>query len=603
MIKPIIITLNNTDYLDKAFRTLPSNAFIHKGRCGIGGTTLEILAKRCSIIIVPTKGIITSKCNKHSELFGVDGDVSVEAIEAYLQSPTKYKKIMSTPDSFGKIITAAINTGKSTQLYQDYFLLMDECHTAITEAFRKNILNPFKYLWNFKRKTFISATPFKFSDKRFEQFQPIYIRFHQTYLGKVIVRPTGNVDACVDYYISNRDAFTGKLFIFYNSVTEMTECIKRNRLTADQAHIYCAANEDNFDKLPDNLLVFQREPTDNKYADFNFFTCKYFEGIDINEENATVLLVTDIHKAHTKVGITNKGVQAIGRLRKPTQQIIHITNNRHIQGMKTIDQFRKEYEIHIQPIESYNSYVARCNTFGVKPLESYAKPIECFADIDEETGIATFNTTRLDQVLNGLVCNEQFNNLDTINEAWEQALYEVEMKPYGAAASKQRKSKADKLKEDIQLIEELLQHQGDYVMGHVAKELARIQKSNPLAYEAYNGLSKTKLAELKYKQKAVRTALIEKHNADAEVLLLAHLDHNLDVGQRCSIEGLVNILQFAYTLLKIRNPKTGVVKKANATDLNEPGRYKLHGCKVEQGGKLVNGYIIEHCYFNLLKAA
>jgi hypothetical protein len=603
MKKSIIITLNKTDYLDKAFKTIPANAFIHKGRCGIGGTTLEIKALRCSIIVVPTKGIITNKCNSHSELFAVDGDVSVEKIEAYLLSPVKHKKIMSTPDSFGKIITAAINKSKLEELYQNYFLLMDECHTAITEAFRKNILNPFKYLWNFKSKTFISATPIKFSDERFEQLQPIYIKFHQQYLGKVTVRPTGNVDTCIDYYINNRDVFTGKLFIFYNSVTEITDCIKRNKLTADLAHIYCAPNEDNFDKLPDNLLAFQREPVDNKYAMFNFFTCKYFEGIDIEEDNATVLLVTDIHKAHTKVGITNKGVQAIGRLRKPTQQIIHITNNRHIQGMKTIDQFRKEYEIHIQPIESYNNYVTHCNTFGVKPLESYAKPIECFADIDEETGLATFNTTRLDQVLNGLVCNEQFNNLESINEAWQQGLYEVEVKPYSAAAPKQRKSKADKLKEDIQLIEELLQHQGDYVMGHVAKELARIQKSNPLAYEAYYGLSREVLSELKYKEKAVKTALVEKHNAHVEVQLLAHMDHNLDVGKSYSIDELLTILSFAYKLFNICNPKTGEIKKAYATDLAESGRYKLKGCKVERGGKLVNGYTIEHCYFNLSKAA
>lgn len=125
--KKIKLTLD--DYLDKAFNVIPTNAFIHKGRTGIGGTHLELKTNRNSIIIVPTKGIIKDKITSKDEygnleypnLYPVMGGVTPKDIMIYLSSDVTDKKLMTTPDSLYKIIEAS--KGNLHELYRDYFLL------------------------------------------------------------------------------------------------------------------------------------------------------------------------------------------------------------------------------------------------------------------------------------------------------------------------------------------------------------------------------------------------------------------------------------------------------------------------------------------------
>lgn len=593
------IKLHVTDYLDKAFKTLPVNANINKGRCGSGGTTIEIKTERPAIIVVPTKGTIICKCNKHPNLFAVMGNVTIKDIQDYLLSDIKNKKFMTTPDSFEKIIQAAEGIGMLSQLYEQFFLLIDESHAAITDAFRKKILIPFKYLLKFKMKSLISATPFKFSNPIINELADYKITFHEDYIGNITVIPTNAVDACVDHYIKNCHLIDGKLFFFYNSVKEIAEVIKRNKLK--DCHVYCALKEENFDKLAEHLLAFQQEPETGKYAKVNFFTSKYFEGVDIIEENAYVFLVTDINKAHTKVGISNKGVQAIGRLRITPTQIIHITNHRNIPTMKTFEDFKNDYEIHTQKlINDYNSYIELCKQSGIEPIEGTSKPIERFVEIDEVTLMASFNIDKLDQVLNELAFNEEFNNLDGITTGWERSLYKVEVEPFtGKAIPKRRKSKADQLKEFVETIDDLTVNSSKYVMGVAAKQLAKLQNENPFAFEAYHLLKKPKLEELKYNQKAIEEALINKHNEDAESELLAYLDTRLKIGDRKTPDELSGILQHGYNLYRIRNPKTGKIKVAYATQLMEAGRYKLDESKDTINGIPKKVFIIRHKYFKL----
>ena len=605
MKQPIEITLNLSDYLDKAFKTIPSNANIHKGRCGIGGTTIEIEADRPSIIPVPTNGIITDKCKAHPELFPVQGGVTVKQIETYLASNVKNKKIMTTPDSFENIITAAKNIRMLDELCRDFFMLMDESHSAVTESFRQKMLVPFKYFWKFTNKSLISATPFEFSDKRFQELTPYRIKFHERHLGKIVVRDTPNIAGCVDWYIKNRHLFGGKLFFFYNSVTEAAEVIKRNKLTSKEAHIYCADKADNFIKLSEDLAVFQQEPNTGQYAEVNFFTTKYFEGFDLKEKDATIILVTDVTKPHTKVGITNKGVQAIGRVRYPAKSLIHITNNRNKEGMKTLAEFKAEYEIHTDNlISSYNTYVNNCTKANIQPLESVVEPLKRFAEVDDKSKLATLNETLLDQVLNELVCNEQFNNSETIIQAWSDALYEVEQEPFvEPILNRKRMSKANKLKVLVDMIETIQQNKDQYVMGNGTKELSLVQKNHPLAFEAYHVLGKEKLAELKYKENAISEALIEQHNESAEPKLLLYLDTKVRLGERYPRTKLASILQYAYNLHQIKDPKTGKVSVATATQFGDAGRFGLKECKIEDNGKIVNGFEIAHKYFSLPIAA
>src|SRR5690606_3072394 len=108
-----IITLEATrnqrisDILPFSEKGIPANSFIFKGRCGIGGTTLELEHPRNSIIVMPTTPPIAGKFNvaKGSEcvpqgnrfpLYGAKQKATkIAALKSFLQSDIENKKILT----------------------------------------------------------------------------------------------------------------------------------------------------------------------------------------------------------------------------------------------------------------------------------------------------------------------------------------------------------------------------------------------------------------------------------------------------------------------------------------------------------------------------
>ena len=117
-----IIEIEDKNYLSE----LPSHCLINKGVTGCGGTTLELLSKRNSIILVPTIALVKSKMSDPKyNILGVYGKTKIEDIEKYIDSNIPYKKIMGTYDSLPKLMNIISN-------YENYFLLIDEYHLMIT---------------------------------------------------------------------------------------------------------------------------------------------------------------------------------------------------------------------------------------------------------------------------------------------------------------------------------------------------------------------------------------------------------------------------------------------------------------------------------------
>lgn len=56
---------------------IPANSIFYKGRCGIGGTTMEIEHKRHSIIVVPNKSPIPCKCTRYNEMLGIMSELNL----------------------------------------------------------------------------------------------------------------------------------------------------------------------------------------------------------------------------------------------------------------------------------------------------------------------------------------------------------------------------------------------------------------------------------------------------------------------------------------------------------------------------------------------
>ena len=220
-------TVGITVYLDKIFEYLPANAFINKGRCGIGGTTLELKNKnRCSLIVAATVGILKDKKKSTPELFIVWADVKLEDVKAQLALQLPAQKIMCTPEGIKKVINAAIELEMYDHLKEEWFLLLDECHTFISEDYRKYILRPFEYFWDFKLKAIISATPYYFSDERFRTLDYYEVNFTEP-LGTITLVNCKSVFGTLNSILEEAKSEKGRYHIFLSSVHEWPHIVKR----------------------------------------------------------------------------------------------------------------------------------------------------------------------------------------------------------------------------------------------------------------------------------------------------------------------------------------------------------------------------------------
>jgi len=135
------ITISQGQFLQDVLPVIPTNTILAKTIPGIGATTLEIESKRHSIIIEPNVPVIKGKEQKHKNLFGVYESVSTNNVIDYLQTPLekgKHKKIMTTPESFFKVMRAMLLL--EIDCYKDYMLLFDECDKIIKDIDYRNAI-------------------------------------------------------------------------------------------------------------------------------------------------------------------------------------------------------------------------------------------------------------------------------------------------------------------------------------------------------------------------------------------------------------------------------------------------------------------------------
>ena len=486
------------------------------------------------------------------------------------------------------------------------FLLLDECHTYITENYREDILTPFDYFWKFDNKTVMSATPYMFSDKRFNDLHYHKIEFTES-LGTVKLINAVSVTATLDYLLKNIEQYPGNVHIFYNSVTEIRNAIIRADLT--DCNIYCANDKDgkNKKKLGSLTQHYIEQPTTCNYKKINFYTCKYFEGWGLFDSNATVVLVTDVHRPHTKVGVITKGKQAIGRLRDPAHQIIHITNHNHTKAMKSIDTLKTQYlNAAIELIKLNDQYISFCKNGDTKPIID--ERLNKFADVNKVTAEAKLNINKLDQQVNEAANNESYNNIAFIKRDWKEAYFDVEMKysdiKLETMTTTKRKSASKQLEEDYLSLQSFKQQQQDnkiFYLGETPQQ--EVMTRNPLAYEADNLLDPATMIALAYNVKKVQAAIINKRNSLAEIKLLRLINQQFRVGQKYTNRFIKSKLQEIYNSLNICD-ESGKVKVATANQLTDRGIFETKGCKItNKQGDPENGQTIERQQFNLRMAA
>ncbi|MDP3467254.1 MAG: hypothetical protein Q8S11_02895 [Daejeonella sp.] len=592
-------TVTTDTFMSDIFRDgLPVNAFIHKGRCAIRGTSIELEKKtRTTLIIVPNISIIlgkyTSERISDRPDYIVYGNIGDSEISSILNDDKVGIKIMSTPEGMKRIMRLA-SKSQAEHIKANWFLLLDESHTFISELYRINILAPFEFFWDFNNKSIISATPYFFSDPRFKSLDYHEIKFTEK-LGKVTLVNAVSVTATLEYLIANRNEFPGNIHIFYNSVTEIKRAVLQSEL--EECNIFCADDKDsqNMQKLGDLQKHFIAEPRKGLYKKINFYTCKYFEGWDLYDKGATMVLVTDCHKEHTKVGVASKGKQAIGRLRNEPFQIIHISNHEHKDTKISLEQYKAGYTSDaLRIIKSNNEHILNAEFDKFKGDNRAEK----FADVDQKTKLATLNLYKLDQQINESASNEIYKSIKFIKEDWEAAYYDVEVQysdlKLVSKTEQERKSAAKILEEDYKELK-LLQSQTSgslmFTFGKGKTEL--IKESNPLAYQAFLLMNDQEMSDRKYNVKKVQREVIIRENGSAEIKFLKLCKGAFKKDTFYTNAHITSKLNEFYKKLGIKDPKTSEIKKAHPSDLGSEGRFKLKHVRRTVKGVRQSGIIIE----------
>lgn len=347
--------IGKNQLLDSVFDTLPTHAIIDKTICGCGATWLEIHSERNSIIIEPNVPVIIGKAQQHPHLIGVYGEtLKARDIARKIQDQSGFVKIMTTPDSYPKVVQA-LKYLKIPYL-KDYFLLFDECEKIISDIdYRQNIALPVDDFFKFQNKAMVSATPIVIDDPRFQaqQFKVVKIKPTFDYKQLLELKPTNNVNVMVKKTLKGLGEDCTICF-FYNSIQGIKELIELLEIE-DSSHIYCSTDakkelvKDKYPYVFDSVTNEDGKTILNRY---NFFTSRFYSAVDIElPYKPIVIMITQVYKnmadktPYSLIDPETEAIQITGRFRNGIERLIHITNTNEEMGFypqESLKQFLEE---------------------------------------------------------------------------------------------------------------------------------------------------------------------------------------------------------------------------------------------------------------------
>ena len=312
-----VIVPDSVHYLSDFIDVLPSHKLINKGITGCGGTTLELKAKRNSLLLFPTIELVRSKTNP--EYLPVDGEVDIYAIRQYVAkrlSNNQFIKIIGTYDSLPKIMQAVPGC-------TEYFLLIDEYHLLFNDySFRsKAILNILINFRKFDDWAFLTATPLNetFTLKELEDIDQITYQWPQATKVDIKIKDTAYIQRELVRIITSYPE--RNIHVFLNSVSTIRNIIKK--LGTDDFRVVCSSKQKG--------KIRHCVPITEPVRKLNFYTSCSFEGCDIYDEKGMTVILSDTSLSTTILDISTKIRQVCGRIRnsKYKDECILVLNTRH----------------------------------------------------------------------------------------------------------------------------------------------------------------------------------------------------------------------------------------------------------------------------------
>jgi len=344
--KYIVIPLLKGKYISEIepFKTkgLDTDSIYIKEITGCGITQYAIRDFKENLIeILPNVPVIEGKQAEHNKKFpdkkilGVYKGVDVDDILEYLASDVEYKKILTTPEGFiYKVLKAFDNLN---DLYNNFFLLYDECERIITDVdYRGDIAAPIDDFFKFKRKAMVSATVLPFSDERFKNFKYYKIEPQYNYSKPCKVIATNSVVTSLDKYLKKLKS--DHVCVFFNSIIGIYSVIQALNIESN-SKVFCA--QESVAKL---LVKGYKNASSNfnvkDLVKYNFFSSRYFSALDMKVKyKPDIVMLTDVVFAeHSMLDPHTECIQIAGRFRNGINSLTHITNfNNELESMSHDD--------------------------------------------------------------------------------------------------------------------------------------------------------------------------------------------------------------------------------------------------------------------------
>lgn len=293
---------------------------IDKTICGCGLTTVALENSENTIIAVPTIYLAINKSVQYpndrcdNKILAVWGETKQEDIDAYL-STTSVVKIMVTYDSLPKV---------------EY--LLDTCRLVIDESnelLSKTKLKPqviykvFSIAERYRDTvSFISATPnpLHYMPKWISEINQVKINWEQTIKAKpILCERTYPFKSLREEFIKPlkdngsitvADKTFSKVIVFINSVSQIAEVVKDSGLDKNDCGIICGDSLKN-----DVKIIGITRYTSGNMPKYLFITSTGFCGIDLYDDTAMTIVVSNTNKQWQMIDMLTDLKQAVSRQR------------------------------------------------------------------------------------------------------------------------------------------------------------------------------------------------------------------------------------------------------------------------------------------------
>ena len=514
-------------HLSDIYPVIETNTILNKTITGIGATYSEIKAPRNSIIIEPTRPVIYGKTrdpkHKDDNLKGVYQGVTSDEVTDYIETSlrdNKWIKILTTPESFGKVLKAFGDLDIDIR-FDGYFLTFDEIDKSVKDCdYRSDITLPMDLFFQCKDKAVVSATPpTQYADPRFNDFQMVKLVPDYDYQMDLQLYTTNNVLQSTRELLESLVSDERPVFLFVNS-TDMIFSLMKQLGVKDESAVFCSDQSVNklrslkFRKAYENWEV-------KKIARYNWMTSRFYSALDIElSETPNVVMLTDCFTAeYTMIDPYMDAVQIVGRFRNGVNNIYHISNFDYRNPIKSYEEIVQSVRSMKHAYEWVGTASDSASTVSDRvAFRELQKSAPFTRFLDENNKVDPY---KVDNYIDEETVKVTYNNFGSLLRAYQECGYfNVTRIPqyykFGDYERLKIESKAASIREKRKEIVAQLEQLGDCETELECQFKRDLEFADRIIVEAYDLIGKAEIERLRYSVTKIREAVIlKKHQVKA----------------------------------------------------------------------------------------